>query len=210
MKSNNLIKQPPVGTRTPPARRPVVKRSVLEAEREAARIIAGANHEAALIRADAEREARELHERTDRETREICLAEWMGNLVAARETRDTALAEVERDALRLAVRIAEKIIGRELEQRPDTIADIAAAAIRHARQHEMLTVRINPADVPRVQENRARLDATGRARLLDIVSDQRVRPGGCIIESESGTVDAELETQLRVIERALLARTTTR
>lgn len=210
MKSNNLIKQPLANTRPPLARRSVIKRSVLEAEDEAASIVARANQEAARIRADAEHAARELHERTYRETKENCLAEWMENLIAARATRDTALAEVERDALRLAVRIAEKIIGRELEQNPEAIADITAAAIRHARQHEMLTIRINPADELHVQEHRARLETTGRARLLDIVPDGRVRPGGCIIESESGTVDAELETQLRVIERALLARTTTR
>nr|MDQ3806425.1 FliH/SctL family protein [Acidobacteriota bacterium] len=69
-----------------------------------------------------------------------------------------------------------------------------------------LTVRVNPADLPAVEAHRARLDPAGRARFLDLVADPRVGPGGCVIESESGTVDAQLQTQLRVLERALLAR----
>jgi anaerobic selenocysteine-containing dehydrogenase len=48
--------------------------------------------------------------------------------------------------------------------RDDTIADIVATALRHARQQEMLTVRINPLDVSLIEKHRPRLDATGRAR----------------------------------------------
>lgn len=206
MSNSNLLKQRI--TDSPPAPPRVIKRSVLEAGREATEIISRAMRQAALTRDEAASDARELLAVTQRETREQCLAEWTDNLLAARGTRDAALAEVEREVLSLAVRIAEKIIGRELEQHPDAIADVIATAIRHARQHEILTVRINPADAPTVETHRTQLDATGRARFLDFVPDPRIKRGGCVIESESGTVDAELETQLRVIEKALLARTT--
>ena len=33
--------------------------------------------------------------------------------------------------------------------------------------------------------------------------DESMRPGGCVIESELGTLDADLETQLRMLENAL-------
>ncbi len=108
--------------------------------------------------------------------------------------------------LRLAVKLAEKIIGREIERDDAALADIVSAALRHARQQESLTVRVNPADLPRVQAHRERLDPSGRARFIDLVADPRVGHGGCVIEGESGTVDARLDTQLRVLERALLAR----
>jgi type III secretion protein L len=42
---------------------------------------------------------------------------------------------------------------------------------------------------------------------VDIVPDPKVASGGCIIESEVGTVDARLETQLRALEKALLGQT---
>jgi flagellar biosynthesis/type III secretory pathway protein FliH len=39
---------------------------------------------------------------------------------------------------------------------------------------------------------------------LAVVPDEAVSRGGCRIETESGTVDATLGTQLEVIERHLL------
>ena len=67
-----------------------------------------------------------------------------------------------------------------------------------------MTIRINPADFPAVDAARAKLDKAGRAQFLDIVADKQVAIGGCLIESDSGTIDAQLDTQLRVLERALL------
>ena len=72
----------------------------------------------------------------------------------------------------------------------------------------MITVRVNPADLPVIEERGQRLERAGREQLLDIVPDPLVAAGGCVIESESGAIDAQLETQLRVLERALLTRAT--
>jgi type III secretion protein L len=186
--------------------RGVLKRPVVEALAEARRIRAEAEAEARALRESAERAARELREAAYEEGREAALSEFAQLLLDARERRDAAVSSAERDVLTLAVKLAEKIIGREIERDPAALADIVAAALRHARQSEALTVRVNPADLPAVEAHRARLDPAGRARFLDLVADPRVGPGGCVIESESGTVDARLETQLRVLERALLAR----
>lgn len=210
MKSGNVIKSTAAHAHVSPsgARRAIVKRAVVEAREEASRILRATEEEAAALREEAAREARELQDATYRETREAALSEWTQLQLEACERRDRAYADAEADVLRLSLRVAEKIIGREVARDDATIADIIATALRNARQHEMLTIRINPADAPAVQEHRARLDATGRARFLDIVPDPRVSQNGCIIESESGTIDAELATQLRVLERALLARAT--
>ncbi|HEX8720750.1 MAG TPA: type III secretion system stator protein SctL [Pyrinomonadaceae bacterium] len=189
-----------------PRRGAVVKRAVAEARAEARRILADAARQADELRERAEREARELREAAYQEGLEEALSELNHALLEARERREAALAGAERDVLRLAVKLAEKIIGREIERDDAALADIVSAALRHARQQEALTVRVNPADLPRVQAHRDRIDPLGRARFVDLVADPRVGRGGCIIEGESGTVDAQLDTQLRVLERALLAR----
>ena len=208
----NIIKQPAAkGSESapsapPPRSGPVLKRAVVEARAEARRILSEATREADELRERAEREARELRETAYEEGREAALSELHQILLEAHERREGALAGAERDVLRLAVKLAEKIIGREIERDDVALADIVSAALRHARQQESLTVRVNPADLPRVQAHRDRLDPSGRARFIDLVADPRVGPGGCVIEGESGTVDARLDTQLRVLERALLAR----
>jgi type III secretion protein L len=199
----NIIKR---GAGVAAESRGVVKRPVVEALAEARRIRAEAEEAARALRESSERAALELREAAYQEGREAALLEFAQLLLDARERRDAAVASAERDVLTLAVKLAEKIIGREIERDLAALADIVAAALRHARQNEALTVRVNPADLPSVEAHRTRLDPAGRARFLDLVADPRVGPGGCVIESESGTVDAQLETQLRVLERALLAR----
>ena len=44
---------------------------------------------------------------------------------------------------------------------------------------------------------------------MNFIADPHIARGGCIIQSEAGTIDAQLGTQLRVLERALLARAAT-
>lgn len=203
----NVIKQPKradVGHAPPQGG--VVKRPLVEARAEAARLLAEAERTADETRESARRTARELRAAAYAEGQEAALTELNALLLEARERREAALAEVERDVLRLAVRLAEKIIGREIQADPATLADIVSTALRSARQHETLVVRVHPADLPEVQSRRERIDPAGRARFLDFVPDPQVSRGGCVIQSESGVVDAQLDTQLRALERALLAR----
>ena len=184
----------------------VTKRQIVEAREEARRILAAAEAEAAVLRDSAEAEARERRETAYREGYEAALLEWNALLFEARERREAAINGIQKDLLRLSVKIAEKIIGRELTRDPKTIGTLVANALRNVRRNELITIRVNPADAIALENCRADLDPAGRARFLEIVPDPRVVGGGCVIESESGAVDAQLETQLRVLERALLMR----
>ena len=184
----------------------ITKRQIVDARVEARRIVAQAETEAAEVRQDAESIARESRETAYREGSESAMIEWHSLLLEAREQRDQALAGVERDVLRLAVKIAEKILGRELQHDKEAVVDIVATALRQARRNEMIVLRVNPTDLPVIEQHRQRFEQAGRNQFLDIVPDPAVSVGGCMIESESGSIDAQLETQLRVLERALLTR----
>ena len=190
--------------RRPAPPRGVVKQETIDAQAEARRLIAAAEREASALRERAAEEASTQREAAYREGYEKSLAELNAHLLEARERRDKALADVEQDVLRLSVKLAEKIIGREIARDEGVIADIVATALRAARRDEALTIRLNPADGTVLEQFRGRLDPAGRARFLDFVTDPQVKRGGCLIESESGTIDAQLETQLRALERALL------
>jgi type III secretion protein L len=204
MAESKIIKRPPTLSRSI-LTRGVVKRPVVEARQEARRIIEEANEYSLNTRREADEIAREMREEAYSEGYETGLNELQTHIFAARLTRDKVLTETESDLLRLAVKMAEKIIGRELRQDPATAASIVATALRHARRSEVVTIRINPTDFPAIDAARSQLEQAGRAQFLDLVADKQVPAGGCLIESESGTIDAQLETQLRVLERALLA-----
>ena len=62
----------------------------------------------------------------------------------------------------------------------------------------------NPADVAVLRDHKTRLiDALGRARDVEVREDRNVKPGGVLVQTESGVIDAQLETQLEEIARVL-------
>ena len=55
-----------------------------------------------------------------------------------------------------------------------------------------------------ISENLDRLnEMDDRIQKIDIETDRRVGPGGCMLDTESGNVDARIETELQNIEDAL-------
>jgi type III secretion protein L len=188
-------------------RRTLLKRSVIEANDEASQIIEKAQTYADELRLDAETEADLLRENAYQEGKGKALLEMTKILIDSREIRDKTLSETEQDILCLSVKLAEKIIGREIKTDKATVVDIVSNALRNAKRQDKLTIRVSQKDYSTVQEKFVELSQSSRTSYVDIVPDPRVTLGGCIIESEVGTIDARLETQLRVLEKALLGQT---
>lgn len=111
---------------------------------------------------------------------------------------------IEPELVRLATSIAEKIIARELETRPETVLDFVRGALLRLRERELLRVRVNPRDVEQVRAARGDLmAAVDGVRRLEVVEDRRVDQGGCVVETPNGTLDARVRTQMEEIRRAL-------
>src|SRR5215203_1772477 len=130
----------------------VVKNQIVSANKEAARILEEAEEFAAAIRREAETQAENLKAEAVREGTENALTEFERNLVESREIREKVWRETEKDLLRLAVRLAERIVGREIEKDDKTIVEIISTALQNARQQEKLTVRVNPKDLPTIEK----------------------------------------------------------
>lgn len=183
----------------------VIKNQIVSAQAEAAQIRLQAEEFAAQILLEAQNEAESLRKRAFQEGTENALAEFEKNLIESQEIRERVWRESEKDLLRLAVRLAEKIIGKEIKKDQKTIIEIVANAVQNARLQEKLTIKVNPQDLPILEKETERITAGSKIKFIDFAPDPRVVSGGCLIESEVGTIDARLETQLRVLERALLS-----
>ena len=184
----------------------VIKKQVADAE-EKARVIRRKTEEAAdSLIASAESAAEAIRAEAYRAGREEAESELLENLLSIKEQRTRVLSTVEAEVIKLAVKIAEKIIGGDIKQDEATRAEIVLHALRQTRQQEMLTVRVNANDLPLIERMREKIDNYGRAKFIDFIADQAVANGGCIIESSSGTIDARVETQLRILENTLLSR----
>ena len=195
---------------TSAAFRKLLKHQVLNAESEALAILRQAREAAADLVKAAESQAAAIRSEAYRGGRAAAESELLESLLEIREKRVQVLKTVEEDVLKLAIKVAEKIIGREIGEQNAGLArtETITNALRAARHQEMLTVRVNADDLPLLERMRdEKANAFGRAQLIDFVADQTITSGGCIIESGSGTIDARIETQLRILETALLALT---
>jgi type III secretion protein L len=78
-------------------------------------------------------------------------------------------------------------------------------AMRMFRNQTDVTLRVPP---DRLEDVTARIDEMRRdsgasSTYVNVVADRRLGPGGCVLESEFGSVDASIEAQLAVLERAM-------
>jgi flagellar assembly protein FliH len=101
---------------------------------------------------------------------------------------------------RLARDVAERIIADELQLRPDAIMGIVREALNRVANSTHARVRVNPFDLPALAERKEQLmQACNSVHEIEIVGDEQLSPGSTIIESDSGLVDATVESKLRML-----------
>lgn len=126
-------------------------------------------------------------------------------VAALSDLRGRVVRESEEDLLKLAVMIARKVIQQELAQNPRILSRIVAAAVGACSERDRVVVHLNPNDYAMVATDRqAFLGALGEEGQLSLVPDDGIGPGGCLVETGTGTVDARIEAQLDELYRALL------
>lgn len=184
--------------------RGVIKNQAIAARQAAEQIVARAQAEADAIVRDAKAESVRVLEEAYGEGLERALTEFEKDLFAIREVRENVMQGAEDDLIKLAVKIAEKIVGNELTSSKNAVVDIISTALKNARQREKVTVFVNPSDLKLVTAHAEKFSSEQKIRMLDFVADPTVDAGGCVIETEVGKIDAQLKTQLSVIENSLL------
>jgi len=183
----------------------VLKKEVYEASLDARRIVEDAHKEAESVLEQAARQRTATLETARQEGYRDGLAQWDEALRSLQSARETLHSKCEMELLRLAVRVAEKIIGEELRLRPETIVSIVRECLRGIRHEQTLIIHVNLKELDQVQQNFKTLqDAIGSSRHIQVVGDPAVSTGGCIVESDTGVIDARVETQLKCLEDMLL------
>jgi flagellar assembly protein FliH len=115
-------------------------------------------------------------------------------------------ARLEKDAHVFALAVAERVIKREVSLDTTTILRQTAEALRMVVGVESVTVRVNPIDAALLRDRRHELNTSADSlRECIIDTDEKIQPGGCIIDTPSGTIDARISTQLKQIETMLFS-----
>lgn len=111
--------------------------------------------------------------------------------------------EIQKKILPLALKAARKIVGEELKLHPDRIVDIVLTSLKPVTQHRKIVIYLNRNDLEIVEMNRPKIKQIfEHLENLSIQERADIEPGGCMIETEAGIINAQLENQWRALESA--------
>jgi flagellar biosynthesis/type III secretory pathway protein FliH len=126
------------------------------------------------------------------------------NLSQLSRLRQELHQQIEHEVVELALSIVGKIICHEAAIGRETVLCVVQEALKHVTDDGRITVKMSPSDLQFMQD--AKHGLSGRLSSLqhvDFESDESISSGGCVIETESGKINARLEHQLRAIEESL-------
>lgn len=158
--------------------------------------------DATKYKEEVAKESEKIKEQAFQEGYEEGFKMWAEQLLKLEEEIDKVHGEVQAMALPVALRAAKKIVGRELELHPEAIIDIVIENIKAVSQHKKITIYVNRKDLDLVEKNRSQLKQMFEVlESFSIRERSDVKPGGCIIETEMGIINAQLEHRWTVLEK---------
>jgi len=182
-----------------------IPKALSDASEQAKETISKARDEAEEIVRAARLEQEDLITESRQQGYADGLDRWNDTLVEAWNTRSRYLAANETVVVQLAMAVARKIVGETANIDPTAVLQSAREAIRSVRGEQKLRLRVRPEDESIVLQQTIELKrSNSEIGEIQVVADESIALGGCIVESPLGTIDAQFSTQLQSLERAIL------
>lgn len=191
-----------------------------QAQDDATRIVADAEKQAAEILASAQAkmdaQLKEGYGEGFKKGQEAGFKE--GNLEAQRLTdrlhtiiermmdkRQEILAETEQQIVDLVLLMTRKIVKVISENQRNIVVSNVVQALRKVKGRGDVTIRVNLNDVAMTTQHvKDFLAAAENVKNITVVEDSTVDRGGCVIETDFGSIDAKIVSQLNEIEQKIL------
>jgi flagellar assembly protein FliH len=120
-------------------------------------------------------------------------------LQAFRAEREAYFQRVEAEVVRLALSIARKILHRESQMDPALLAGIVRVAMEKFEAATTVRLRVPPGQERLWQE--ALGSGLKDAAPVEIIAENALAPGQCVLETQMGSTEVGLEAQLKEIEQ---------
>lgn len=113
-------------------------------------------------------------------------------------TRSRLRHQAEEDVVKLALAIARRILYRELTTDPSALLGLVRAALDKLDGRGIHRVRANAQDASVLQQH---FQSAGLPYKIEVFADPALQRGAAVFETEHGSLDASVDTQLNEIER---------
>ena len=138
------------------------------------------------------------------------LIDRLGTIVStAVSIRDDIIKSSEKMMTEMILLITRKVIKDEIVERREVVINNIKEAIKRVKDRDRIDIRVNFADLDMTTAHKDELIKMMESlKKVNIYEDSRVDRGGCIIETDVGSIDARISTQLDIIEEAIRNTTT--
>lgn len=123
----------------------------------------------------------------------------------AKEQTSEYFIRAEDDIVKVVMMAIDKILPQHFIDVPQVILPVVREAIRHVRDQKEIKVHVEPDSYDLVLMARSEFQSmlTDGTAIIEIISDEALKPGDCVIETPNGGVDARLSTQLDLMKSAI-------
>ncbi len=106
------------------------------------------------------------------------------------------LAELLEEALKRCLQ-SEAVVNKQM------VIGFAEEAIQKAHDRLLLKLHVNPLDLTEFEANRQKLQLIVGSAPLELVADARIERGGCLLETEAGSIDARINSIVAQVKKSL-------
>ena len=126
-------------------------------------------------------------------------------LERAQDKRAEILSETEQEIIDLVLLISRKVIKVISENQRNVVISNVVQALRKVKGRGNIIIKVNMSDVKLTTEHmKDFIHLLEGAKSIQVVEDSTVDPGGCIIETDFGEIDARISSQLAELEAKIL------
>lgn len=169
----------------------------------ASEILSRAKEDAEHYKKEVEKECERLREEAKEAGFAEGLAQFNDHLINFGKQLQVIRMEMQKQILPLALKAAKKIVGEQLTVSPEKIVDIVIQAIGPVVQNHRFNIYVNKADKEILEAEKFKIkEILEHVQVLTIQERSDIAPGGCVIETESGIINATIENQWRTLESA--------
>ncbi len=133
---------------------------------------------------------------------EVMLRRLAQTLDELQSLRVDLIRRTEREVVELSLAIARKVLQREISLDHELMLAMARVALDRLADAATASIRLHPEDFNLTVA--ARGSTTVSSHGVQIVADAAVRRGGCVVQSEFGSVDVGITAQIDELTHALL------
>lgn len=120
------------------------------------------------------------------------------------DKRDTIIDDAETQIIRIILLIARKVVKSISEEQKSVVVANIKSALEKIKGKTEIIIRVNTEDLELTTEHKEEfIQRFEELRHVTILEDTRIDKGGCIIETDFGSVDARIATQLQEIEEKI-------